>query len=310
MNRKIILIVGPTAVGKTKLSIELAQKFDGEIISGDSMQVYRNLDIGTAKVTEGEMKGIPHHLIDIRDIDEQYTAADFIAEAKSEIEEISNRGKIPVIAGGTGFYLQVLLDNFKLGSDDNTIENKVDIRNELQGYLEKNGSKKLWERLEKIDPVAASKIPIGNSRRVIRALEVYYRTGKLFSEQNDQKNSEYDPLIIGLTTDRALLYERINQRVDIMIENGLLDEAKYLFEKGNMELSAAKGIGYKEFYEYFEGKISLDDAIALVKRNSRRYAKRQLTWFRNKMDVNWFDIIQNPEEIQIINAKVKKWREK
>lgn len=310
MNRKIILIVGPTAVGKTKLSIELAQKFDGEIISGDSMQVYRNLDIGTAKVTEGEMKGIPHHLIDIRDIDEQYTAADFIDEAKSEIEEISNRGKIPVIAGGTGFYLQVLLDNFKLGSDDNTIENKVDIRNELQGYLEKNGSKKLWERLEKIDPVAASKIPIGNSRRVIRALEVYYRTGKLFSEQNDQKNSEYDPLIIGLTTDRALLYERINQRVDIMIENGLLDEAKYLFEKGNMELSAAKGIGYKEFYEYFEGKISLDDAIALVKRNSRRYAKRQLTWFRNKMDVNWFDIIQNPEEIQIINAKVKKWREK
>lgn len=310
MNRKIILIVGPTAVGKTKLSIELAQKFDGEIISGDSMQVYRNLDIGTAKVTEGEMKGIPHHLIDIRDIDEQYTAADFIDEAKSEIEEISNRGKIPVIAGGTGFYLQVLLDNFKLGSDDNTIENKVDIRNELQGYLEKNGSKKLWERLEKIDPVAASKIPIGNSRRVIRALEVYYRTGKLFSEQNDQKTSEYDPLIIGLTTDRALLYERINQRVDIMIENGLLDEAKYLFEKGNMELSAAKGIGYKEFYEYFEGKISLDDAIALVKRNSRRYAKRQLTWFRNKMDVSWFDIIQNPEEIQIINAKVKKWREK
>ncbi|KRM18799.1 tRNA delta(2)-isopentenylpyrophosphate transferase [Ligilactobacillus hayakitensis DSM 18933 = JCM 14209] len=310
MTRKIILIVGPTAVGKTKLSIELAQKFDGEIISGDSMQVYRNLDIGTAKVTTGEMKGIPHHLIDIRDIDEQYTAADFIAEAKSKIEEISNRGKMPVIAGGTGFYLQVLLDNFKLGSDDNTIENKDDIRNELQGYLEKNGSKKLWERLEKIDPVAASKIPIGNSRRVIRALEVYYRTGKLFSEQNDQKTSEFDPLIIGLTTDRALLYERINQRVDIMIENGLLDEAKYLFEKGNMELSAAKGIGYKEFYEYFEGKISLDDAIALVKRNSRRYAKRQLTWFRNKMDVNWFDIIQNPEEIQIINAKVKKWREK
>lgn len=310
MNRKIILIVGPTAVGKTKLSIELAQKFDGEIISGDSMQVYRNLDIGTAKVTAGEMKGIPHHLIDIRDIDEQYTAADFIAEAKSKIEEISNRGKMPVIAGGTGFYLQVLLDNFKLGSDDNIIENKEDIRNELQGYLEKNGAKKLWERLEKIDPVAASKIPIGNSRRVIRALEVYYRTGKLFSEQNDQKTSEYDPLIIGLTTDRALLYERINQRVDIMIENGLLDEAKYLFEKGNMELSAAKGIGYKEFYEYFEGKISLDDAIALVKRNSRRYAKRQLTWFRNKMDVNWFDIIQNPEEIQIINTKVKKWREK
>lgn len=308
MNRKIILIVGPTAVGKTKLSIELAQKFNGEIISGDSMQVYRNLDIGTAKVTSEEMNGVPHHLIDIRDIDEQYTAAEFISEAKDKIKEIASRGKIPIIAGGTGFYVQALLDNYKLGADDASLKKDLKVRNELKVFLEENGPEKLWEKLAEIDAIAAKKIPIGNSRRVIRALEVYYKTGKLFSEQDDKKTAEFDPLIIGLTTDRALLYERINQRVDIMLENGLLNEARYLFDKGDLELSAAKGIGYKEFYEYFKGNISLDDAIELVKRNSRRYAKRQLTWFRNKMDVNWFDIIQNPEQIQEINDQVIKWR--
>lgn len=302
---KLLLIVGPTAVGKTKLSVELAQAFQGEVISGDSMQIYKKLDIGTAKVTQAERQDVPHYLLDINEIDERFSAADFIELTTKVAKTIQHHDHLPIIAGGTGFYLQALIDEFQLGQDD--YQATQTIRAKWQDFLAEQGNQALYDELLKIDPVAAEKIGLNNPRRLMRALEVYEATGELFSAQNDQKVKNYDTLIIGLTTDRALLYERINQRVDLMMQQGLLEEARYLYEKGGLGLPAGKGIGYKEFFPYFEGKISLAEAVELVKRNSRRYAKRQLTWFRNKMDVEWFDLVQNPDQMTAIKQTVKDW---
>lgn len=305
MAQKIVLIVGPTAVGKTALSVQLAQKFNGQIISGDSMQVYQGLDIGTAKVTPEEMDGVKHYLIDENRIDERFSAADFTQKCRQDVKLIAQAGCLPIIAGGTGFYLQALLDNFQLGADQYD-ENEV-IRKKWEAYLAEHGSQALLEQLTNIDPKAAAKIPVNNPRRMIRALEVYEQTGQLFSEQNDLKSDEFESLVIGLTTNRKLLYERINLRVDLMMEQGLLAEAKMLYEKGGADLPAGKGIGYKEFYPYFAGEITLEEAVELVKRNSRRYAKRQLTWFRNKMEVQWFDLVQDPSQVHEIETMIEKW---
>ena len=305
MKQKLLSIVGPTAVGKTALSIELAKRYQAEVISGDSMQVYRTLDIGTAKVMPDEMQGIKHHLIDILDPSERFSCADFILRCKESCQEISKRKKLPLLAGGTGFYVQALLDGFKLGQDEYSADEKE--RAKWHDYAENHGRQALWNKLNEVDPIAAAKIPVGNEVRVVRALEVYEKTGRKFSEQNDVQDGEFDALIIGLTTDRTLLYERINQRVDLMMKRGLEKEARSLYEAGGSLLPAGKGIGYKEFYPYFAGESTLEESVDLVKKNSRHYAKRQLTWFRNKMDVVWFDLVQHPEQIKNICAVVDDW---
>lgn len=302
---KIIAIVGPTAVGKTALSIKLAQHFDGEIISGDSMQVYRHLDIGTAKIRPDEMQGIPHHMINIRDITERFSAAEFQKIATTQIKEIASRGKLPIIVGGTGFYLQALIENLSLG-DDQFDERSMEIRAQWQQFAKIHEPQEVWQRLKELDPKAAQQIAPNNVRRLIRALEVIEKTGHPFSEQRNTP-SEFETLLIGLTTDRPLLYDRINARVDLMMANGLEDEARWLFEHQGRELQAGKGIGYHELFDYFESQCSLDSAVEKIKLDSRHYAKRQLTWFRNKMDVIWFDLVTGQHSVSEIKKKVANW---
>lgn len=300
MKEKIIVIIGPTAVGKTSLSIQIAEKFNGEVISGDSMQIYKDLDIATAKVTAEEMGGIPHHLIDVREMDEDYSVSDFQEEASVKIKEISERGHLPIIVGGTGLYIESLL--FPVSHAK--VEPNEKLRKELEKYADEEGNEELWEKLNEVDPAAADKTHPNNVRRVIRALEVYEETGELFSSfQNERKKkeSEYDVFVIGLNTDRKVLYDRINQRVDEMAKEGLVEEAKILWTKAGPELSvqSTRAIGYKEFFDYFNDEITLDEAIELVKQNSRRYAKRQLTWFRNRFDdVHWYDLVRERETIK------------
>ncbi|MBC6309324.1 tRNA (adenosine(37)-N6)-dimethylallyltransferase MiaA [Listeria sp. FSL L7-1582] len=279
----VIVIVGPTAVGKTALSIEMAQKFGGEIISGDSMQVYRGLDIGTAKVTEEEMAGIPHYLIDIREPEEPYDVSEFKQETHRLIRQIWQAGKVPFLVGGTGLYVQSVLFDYTFSE----VASDAAYRDFLSGM----SSEMLLEMLREVDPESATKLHANNPRRIIRALEVYHLSGKKFSElQNqEQQSKEFNPLLIGLDRNRADLYERINLRVDMMMEQGLLEEARRLYDTGLRDVPAVRGIGYKELFTYFDGEMSLDDSVELLKRNSRRFAKRQLTWFRNRMDVSWFD---------------------
>ncbi|MEQ7196214.1 tRNA (adenosine(37)-N6)-dimethylallyltransferase MiaA [Enterococcus avium] len=300
---KVIAIVGPTAVGKTSLSIELAKQFNGEIISGDSMQVYRGLDIGTAKVTAEEMEGIPHHLIDVRDVDESYSAADFQKAARKAIQEISDRGKLPIIVGGTGLYIQSLLWDYKLGNEGELEDDSL--RAKYEAFAEENGNLALWEKLQLTDPLAAEKIHCNNRKKMIRALEVFELTGHSILEPKEQPKELYDSFLIGLNTDRSILYQRINQRVDLMVEQGLLAEAKNLAK--NPTVQAAQGIGYKEFFPYLSGGSSLEAALEEVKLHSRRYAKRQLTWFRNRMSVHWYDLIQQPEKIDEIKTEIATW---
>lgn len=300
---KVIAIVGPTAVGKTSLSIELAKQFNGEIISGDSMQVYRGLDIGTAKVTAEEMEGIPHHLIDVRDVDESYSAADFQKAARKAIHEISDRGKLPIIVGGTGLYIQSLLWDYKLGNEGELEDDSL--RAKYEAFAEENGNLALWEKLQLTDPLAAEKIHCNNRKKMIRALEVFELTGHSILEPKEQPKELYDSFLIGLNTDRSILYQRINQRVDLMVEQGLLAEAKNLAK--NPTVQAAQGIGYKEFFPYLSGGSSLEAALEEVKLHSRRYAKRQLTWFRNRMSVRWYDLIQQPEKIDEIKTEIATW---
>lgn len=297
---KIVVIVGPTAVGKTALSIQLAEKFNGEIISGDSMQIYKDLDIATAKVTPAEMKGIPHHLIDIKEIEEEYSVSDFQSEASQKIKEIVSRGHLPIIVGGTGLYIESLLYPVTHAQ----VEANEGLRVELGKIANDMGNKKLWDRLNEVDPKAAQKIHPNNVRRVIRAIEVYEETGQLFSDfqkERNKKESDYDVFLIGLNTERERLYERINQRVDEMVKIGLIEEAQRLWEKVGPELNvqSARGIGYKELFDYFNQESSFEEAIDAVKQSSRRYAKRQITWFKNRFDqVHWYDLVEQPQTIE------------
>lgn len=300
---KVMAIVGPTAVGKTSLSIELAQRFNGEIISGDSMQVYRGLDIGTAKVTEKEMAGIPHHLINVREVTESYSAADFQKMARQVMQEIAQRGKLPIVVGGTGLYIQSLLWDYKLGSDGEATE--TELRKEYELFAETQGNQALWDKLKEVDPQAAEKIHYNNRKKMIRALEVFQLTGHSILTPKEQPQKMYDSFLIGLNTDRGVLYQRINQRVDQMLEEGLLSEAQKLAQTPSMQ--AAQGIGYKEFFPYFAGEITLEEAVEAVKLHSRRYAKRQLTWFRNRMTVHWYDLVQHPEISRVIEEDVADW---
>ncbi|MEH7884408.1 tRNA (adenosine(37)-N6)-dimethylallyltransferase MiaA [Bacillus sp. JJ1609] len=286
--QKLIVLIGPTGVGKTKLSIELAKHFNGEIISGDSMQIYKSMDIGTAKVTKEEMEGIPHHLIDIKEPDESFSTAEFQELVRTKIDEISLRGRIPMIVGGTGLYIQSVIYDYHFTD----APSDPSFRSKLEKEAEEHGPDFLHERLKAEDPESASRIHRNNVRRVIRALEIIHCTGKTAAELQENQSPEllYDTAIIGLTMDRELLYKRINLRVDLMLEQGLLEEVKYFYDQGLKECQSIQAIGYKELYDYFAGKINLEAAVEVLKQNSRRYAKRQLTWFRNKMNVEWFDM--------------------
>lgn len=309
---KLLVIVGPTAVGKTALSIELAKHFNGEIISGDSLQVYKKLDIGTAKVTDNEKAGIPHYLIDVKEPSESYSAYEFKMSAEEKINEISNKNGLPIVAGGTGMYIQSLLFDFQLGSNEADDEARL-IREKWEAFALKEGKEKLWYYLETIDPLAAKSIHMNNEKRVIRAIEVFEKTGiSILNQQGidfkDLSQSRYDVKIIGLEADRDVLYARINQRVDLMMTQGLLEEARYVYELG--EVQAVQGIGYKEFFPYFRGDLELEDSIEIVKQHSRQYAKRQLTWFKNRMTVEWYDMIKEPHVKNNIIEEVTEWLKK
>lgn len=305
---KVLVIAGPTGVGKTALSIKLAQKFNGEIISGDSLQVYRQLDIGTAKVTKKEAADIPHHLIDICDFTAAYSAADFQKQARAKIAAISAKGKLPIVVGGTGLYIQALLYDYKLGAPEDFGQQGEHLRQKYQAYAQKEGRVALWQLLLKKDPLAAEKIHFNNERKVIRALEVFDLTGHSITKPKDEPQKLYDDFLIALTTEREVLYERINQRVELMFAAGLAKEATLLEDYEDVQ--AAKGIGYREFFPYFKGEISLDEVKEAIKLDSRRYAKRQLTWFRNRMEVTtWVDLITQPEAIETLQQKIQAWLE-
>lgn len=293
MKKTVIVIVGPTAVGKTGLSVKIAKRFNGEVISGDSMQIYRGMDIGTAKISSEEKQGIPHHMIDIKDPDQTFSAADFQHCVQYYIEDISSRGSIPVIAGGSGLYIQAALFDYHFTDQ----KRNARVTERLEKQMKEEGAMSLYKRLQEIDPAQAKKIHPNNHRRVIRALEIYETTGMSMTEwQIDQQlTSPYRLLFIGLEMSRELLYRRINERVDNMLENGLLDEVRVLYENGLENCSSMQAIGYKEFIPYFKGEQSLERSVELLKRNSRRYAKRQYTWFKNKLDIPWYEV--TPESI-------------
>jgi len=272
----IIVITGPTGVGKTKLSIELAKRYNAEIINGDSVQVYRGLDIGAAKVTDSEKSGIPHHLLDIKDVTEDYSIYDYQSDCRRVIEEITLRGKNVIIVGGTGLYIKSALYDYQF-------ENNISSNN-----YDNLSTEELYQKLITLDPEIV--IDRYNRKRVVRALDYYLSTGKSINTNNHGNRLLYKAIFIGLTTNREELYKRINIRVDKMIEQGLVNEVKNFYYKNIRSKILTSAIGYKELYRYFDGEISLEESIELIKRNSRRYAKRQYTFFRNQFDITWIDV--------------------
>ena len=302
MKKPLIVIGGPTACGKTGFSIKLAKKINGEIISADSMQVYRYMDIGTAKVTPEEADGVPHYLIDEFDPDEEYNVMLFQQKAKAYMEEIWAKGKTPILVGGTGFYINALLyDN-----DFTETDNDTSYREECYKLAQEQGPEVLFERLKEVDPEYAEIMHANNVKRVTRALEYHYLTGQKFSEHNaEQKEKEtpYDAAVIILNMDREKLYERIELRIDIMMQEGLLEEVKGLLDKGyTPDLVSMQGIGYKEFIPYFNGECTLEEAVTQLKTNTRRFAKRQLTWFRRQIDGLWVDLTENTVDTVMENV--------
>ena len=289
MKKKILVIGGPTAVGKTELSIELAKRLNGEIISADSMQIYKYMDIGSAKVSKEEMNGVVHHLIDMVDPSENFSVADYKEQGEKAIKEVISRGKLPIIVGGTGLYINSLTCNMNFTE----AEKDEEYRKDLDKLANEHGNNYIHEMLKDIDPISYKEIHANNRKRVIRALEVYKLTGKPFSSYNageDFYKSEYDVHYYVLTMDREKLYERINLRVDIMMEKGLLEECIKLKEMGyTSSMQSMQGIGYKEILYYLEGDVKLQEAINMIKQGSRNYAKRQLTWFRRDPRVTFLD---------------------
>ncbi len=309
-NKKpIIILTGPTSVGKTSLSIALAKRVGGEVISADSMQVYRKMNIGTAKISEQEMDGIPHHLIDILDPDEEFHVAMFQKLAKEAMSGIYERGKIPIIVGGTGFYIQALLYDIDFKKTESH-----EHREELEQIARERGSTYLHNLLKEIDEESATEIHENNVKRVIRAIEYYYETGEKISEHNKkerEKSSPYHFSYFVLNDKRERLYQRIDQRVDQMMEAGLLQEVQQLIEQGyGRELVSMQGLGYKEFFDYFTDKISIEEAVYILKRDTRHFAKRQLTWFKRERDVIWVgkDEFQYDEN-QILEFMIDKLKE-
>ena len=300
MDRKpLIILAGPTAVGKTSLSIRLAKETGGEIISADSMQVYRHMDIGSAKITKEEMEGVPHYLVDVLEPEEEFNVVRFQQMAKEAAERIWEKGKIPLVVGGTGFYIQALLYDIDFTENDGDESYRRQLE---QKASDEEGASELYEMLKAVDLKAAQEIHPRNIKRIVRALEFYHQTGKKISEHNEtqrQKMSPYNYAYFVLTDERGRLYERIDRRVDLMMEQGLLDEVRYLKKRGvRKDSTAMQGLGYKELYAYLEGEYPLDEAVRIIKRDTRHFAKRQLTWFKRERDVIWADksVIGQDEE--------------
>lgn len=290
-NNTVIVIVGPTASGKTSLSVEIAKKLGGEIISADSMQIYKGMDIATAKPTDEEKCGVEHHLMDFLDPEDEFSVAKYKELAVSKIEELLNKGKIPIIVGGTGLYVDTVINNTVFFNYDDS-----ETRERLEKECDENGIEALFHKLKEVDPDTAEKLHLNDKKRIIRALEVYYLTGKTITEQNNESHKEkskFNFIQIGLNAkNRDYLYDRINKRVDLMLESGLLDEAK-MFYSSDYSSTAKQAIGYKELLPYLKGFVTLDDAVEKLKQETRRYAKRQLTWFRKNNDINWIFIDEN-----------------
>ena len=304
MMRPLIIITGPTAVGKTALSVRLAKAIGGEIISADSMQVYRHMDIGSAKIKKEEMDGVPHYLIDVLDPEEEFNVTVFQKMAKEAVEEIYSHGHIPIVAGGTGFYIQALL------YDIDFTENGEDtsIRMELEKLGQERGAEYLHNLLRDIDPDSAEEIHENNMKRVIRAIEYYRQTGERISEHNKrerEKKSPYDFLYYVVNTDRARLYERIDRRVDLMLEQGLVEEVMHLKDMGlTRDMVSMQGLGYKEILDYLQGICTLEEAIYVLKRDTRHFAKRQITWFKRERDVRWLNLPDFNNDLDQVQLKM------
>ena len=300
INKKpLIILTGPTAVGKTELSLQLAKAVNGEMISADSMQVYRYMDIGTAKIMPEQMQGIPHYLIDVLDPKQEFNVVIFQKMAKQALNEIYAKGKIPIVVGGTGFYIQALL------YDTSFEETEVSAyRKELTKYYEENGAHMLHERLKDVDLVSYNKIHENNVKRVIRALEFYYETGEPISKHNKEQREKESPYCFEyfvLNDQRSILYDRIDKRIDIMVKEGLVEEVKWLLEYGcTKDMISMQGLGYKEIISYLHGECTLEEALYILKRDTRHFAKRQLTWFRREKEVTWVSREEYPSNEEML----------
>jgi tRNA dimethylallyltransferase len=305
-NRPLVVIVGPTAVGKTALSVELAKRLNGEIVSADSMQVYRYMDIGTAKPTLDERGGIPHHMMDILEPGEPFNVAQYQRMADEAMEGIYQRGRLPILVGGTGLYIKTVVDGFLFPDSGRDPE----FRRAMEEKAFKFGNECLYDELRKVDPEAAQKIHLNDLRRIIRALEVFHTTGRPISEQQkgwDAHEPRYQAIFFGLTMDRAALYERIEARVDGMMEAGLLHEVTCLFEREYSErITSMQALGYKEIIGYLKGEYSLERAVEILKRDTRRYAKRQLTWFKRDKRILWMRVDEYREKEQLLEDMVER----
>ncbi|WP_035571783.1 tRNA (adenosine(37)-N6)-dimethylallyltransferase MiaA [Halonatronum saccharophilum] len=303
MREPLLAIVGPTAVGKTRLSLQLAQDLKGEIISADSMQVYKGMDIGTAKASKKEQELVPHHLIDIIDPKEEFSVADFQEKVDGLIPQIYNKGKLPMLVGGTGLYVKSVIEGFIFPE----METNWDLRESLEEEAKELGNQHIHNKLREVDPDLADKLHPNDLRRVIRGIEVYKQTGKTtthFKRLAQERKPRYKALKIGLKRDRESLYRRINKRVDLMIEEGLLEEVRELYNKGyHRDLISMQGLGYKEILAYFEGEYDLKEAIRLIKRDTRHFAKRQFTWFKRDKSIKWFDVDRYEFENLLIEVK-------
>ncbi len=300
--KPLIILTGPTAVGKTKLSIELAKAVNGQMISADSMQVYRHMDIGTAKIRSEEMQGIPHYLIDVLDPWESFDVVRFQTMAKEALEKIYAAGAIPIVVGGTGFYIQALL--YDIDFDEN--DSETGYRTELQSFADLHGSEALHDRLRQVDEKSALMIHPNNVKRVIRALEFYHQTGTRISEHNEtqrQKESPYRFVYFVLDDERGRIYRRIDQRIDQMLDQGLVAEVKQLRDMGcTRDMVSMQGLGYKEILAYLDGECTLEEAVYILKRDTRHFAKRQLTWFRREQEVRWIERQEYPDEAAMLQA--------
>ena len=299
----LVCIVGPTASGKSSLAVDLAERLDAEIVSADSMQIYRGMDILTAKVTWEEMRGVAHHLLDFVDLDSDYSVADYVDDASRVICDIHTRGKLPVLVGGTGLYISSLIDNIQYAD----IPSCSSLREELNQRAQTQGLLSLWKELESFDPITAQKLHPNDQKRIIRAIEIYRLSGKTKSEWDALSKAEpspYQTYQIGLTAPREFLYDRINRRVDQMIQRGMIEEAFEIYREYPESKTACQAIGYKELIPYFEGKCSLEQAAQAIKQESRRYAKRQLSWFKRDQRINWVDC-SKPIDIQQVVDIIK-----
>ncbi|MFT9117859.1 MAG: tRNA (adenosine(37)-N6)-dimethylallyltransferase MiaA [Sporolactobacillus sp.] len=301
MDGKVIAVVGPTAVGKTKLGVYLGKHLNGEVINADASQIYRGMSIGTAKTTAEEQEGVPHHLLDLCDPVDAFSAADYQREARQVITRLVADGKQPILVGGTGFYIKSALYDYQFSNT------RIDpaYRREMERVAQEAGVAALYEQLRAVDPEAAESIHPHNKVRVMRALEVFHTTGIPFSKQQRIPKAPIVPVLyIGLTMPRALLYQRIDARVDQMLAHGLVDEVRHLYDQGLAHSQALQAIGYKEFFPYFKAEASLSACVEQLKKNSRHYAKRQFTWFRGQMDVQWFEMSADQTDFAAMAEKI------